>query len=358
MGNEVYRPKSRPGRRLRRILTAVVLAAAVAVIALFFICQKYLVFTADGVRIDPRAASAAASATSAPAPEVSPLVVDVEVEIGKTDYSTLVTDAGTGLSALHGKYLTADQITPENLKSAAAQIKAAGGDLLVLQMKPSSGRLSWKSAVALADEAGANGSAELQDTIRELKEDGVRFAATVSCCADSALAQAKSELALKSAGMPYSDGSGSWVDPMNETVQQYVAALCKELAGMGFEEIFCSYMQTPATTADLELGEDVSRSDAVMGFAKNLRRSVRSANAKLSIVCSVDSVAYDRANLTGQELTLLPRVFDRLCVFTDAATLALLEGKMTDAYPELDTETRVVPFIPAKRDAGSWILTT
>jgi peptide chain release factor 1 len=85
MGNEVYRPKSRPGRRLRRILTAVVLAAAVAVIALFFICQKYLVFTADGVRIDPRAASAAASATSAPAPEVSPLVVDVEVEIGPND---------------------------------------------------------------------------------------------------------------------------------------------------------------------------------------------------------------------------------------------------------------------------------
>ena len=69
-------------------------------------------------------------------------------------------------------------------------------------------------------------------------------------------------------------------------------------------------------------------------------------------------MAYDRANLTGQDLSLLPRVFDRLCVFTDAATLALLEGKMTDAYADLDTETRVVPFIPAKRDAGSWILTT
>ena len=72
MGNEVYRPKSRPGRRLRRILTAVVLAAAVAVIALFFICQKYLVFTADGVRIDPRAASAATCALTGWSPWSGP----------------------------------------------------------------------------------------------------------------------------------------------------------------------------------------------------------------------------------------------------------------------------------------------
>ena len=53
MAYEVYRPKSRRGRRLWRILLAVVLALVIAVIALFFICQKYLVYTADGVRIDP-----------------------------------------------------------------------------------------------------------------------------------------------------------------------------------------------------------------------------------------------------------------------------------------------------------------
>ena len=358
MAYDVYRPKSRRGKRLRHILTALVLMAVIAAIALFFICQKYLVYTADGVHIDPKAASAAASAGSAPAPAVTPEMVEVEVEIGKTDYSTLVTDAGTGLSALHGRYLTADQITPENLKSAAAQIKAAGGDMLVLQMKPAGGILSWKSAVALADEAGANGAKELQDTLEALRDDGMHFAAAVSCCADTKLAQAKPDLALKSAGMPYVDGSGGWVNPANKDVQQYVTALCKELADMGFEEIFCSFMQLPATTADLELGEDVARSDAVMDFAKNLRRNLRGTDAKLSIICSVDSVAYDRANLTGQDLSLLPRVFDRLCVFTDAATLALLEGKMTDAYADLDTETRVVPFIPAKRDAGSWILTT
>ena len=358
MAYEVYRPKRRPGRRLPRILAALVLAAVVAVIALFFICQKYLVYTADGVRIDPKAASAAASASATPAPEVSPLVVDVEVEIGKTDYSALVTDAGTGLSAVRGRYLTADQITPENLKSAAVQVKAAGGDTLVLQMKPAGGKLSWKSGVVLADEVNANGTRDLADTFSELRDDGLHLAAAVSCCSDTTLAQARSDLALMSAGMPYSDGSGSWVDPMNEDVQQYLSALCKELADMGFVEIYCSYLQTPATTADLELGEDVTRSDAVMGFAKNLRRALKGTGAKLSIICSVDSAAYYRANLTGQDLARLPRVFDRLCVFTDANTLTLLQGKMTDAYPDLDTDTRVVPFIPAKRDAGSWILTT
>lgn len=357
MAYDVYRPKSRRGKRLRRILTALLLAAVIAAIALFFICQKYLVYTADGVRIDPKAASAAASAGSTPAPAVTPEVVEVEVEIGKTDYTTLVTDAGTGLSALHGRYLTADQISPENLQAAAAQIKTAGGDLLVLQMKPAGGKLTWKSGVALTDEFGTNGAKELQDTLQTLRDDGVHFAAVVSCCVDTTLASSKPELALKTAGTPYADGSGGWVNPASEDVQQYLSALCKELADMGFEEIFCSFMQTPASTADLELGEDVTRSDAVMGLAKNLRRSLRGTGAKLSVICSVDSVAFDRANLTGQELSLLPRVFDRLCVFTDAATLTLLEGKMTDAYPDLDTETRVVPFIPAKRDAGSWILT-
>ena len=357
MANDVYRRRSRPGKRLWRILLAVILAVVVAAIALFFICLKYLVYTADGVRIDPRGAQAAASSGSMPAPTVSPMVVDVEVEIGKADYSTLVTDAGTDLAPLHGRYLTADQITPDNLRSAAAQVKDAGGDTLVLQMKPASGMLTWKSAVPLAEEIGANGTLELADTIAELRDDGIRFAATVSCCADTKLVQANGDCALKSAGVAYTDGSGSWVDPGNTVAQQYVAALCKELADMGFSEIICSYMQTPATSADLELGEDVSRSDAVMGFAKNLRFSLKSTGVQLSVICSVESVAYDRANLTGQDLSLLPRVFDRLCVFTDAGTLTLLQDKMTEAYPDLDTETRVVPFIPAKQDAGSWIVT-
>lgn len=356
MSNEVYRPKSRPGRRLRRILLALLLAAVVALIALFFILQKYIVYTADGVRIDPGAAAAAASAQPAPPPVVSPEVVDVELVVGKTDYSTLVTDAGTGLSEVRGRYVTADKITPDALRSAAAQVKAAGGDTLVLQMKPASGALSWKSGVELAVEIGASGTEELADVIRELRDDGIRFAAAVSCCADTKLAQAKSDLALMTAGSAYADGSGYWVNPANDAVRQYIAALCKELAEMGFEEIYCSYMQLPGTTADLELGEDVTRTDAVMGFAKFLRRSLH--GTKLSIICSVDSAAYDRASQTGQDLSLLPRVFDRMCFFTDAATLTLLQEKLTAAYPDLDTQLRVVPFVPAKRDAGCWIVTT
>ena len=83
MGNEVYRPKRRRGRRLRRLLVALLLAAVVAAIASFFICQKYLVYTDDGVRLDPKAAKAASSGAGTQRPAASPLVVDVEVEIGK-----------------------------------------------------------------------------------------------------------------------------------------------------------------------------------------------------------------------------------------------------------------------------------
>lgn len=357
MGNEVYRPKNRRGKRLRRLLLVLLLAAIVAAIALFFICQKYLVYTDDGVQIDPNAAQAA-SGGAAPRPAVSPMIVDVEVEIGKTDFTTLVTDAGNDLEPLHGRYLTADQITAENLRSAAAQVKAAGGDMLVLQMKPASGQLSWKSAVELADEIDANGTLELAETISELQADGVRFGAAVSCLADTKLADADEAFALKSDGTPYTDGSGSWLDPSNDQVKAYTQSLCKELAEMGFEEIFCSFLQTPATTADLELGDDVTRSDAVMSFGSELRRSLRGTGVKLSIICSTDSIAYDRAGQTGQDLALLPRVFDRLCVFTDAGTLSMLQEKMTAAYEALDTETRVAPFVPAKRDDGCWILTT
>lgn len=358
MGNEVYRPKRRRGRRLRRLLVALLLAAVVAAIASFFICQKYLVYTDDGVRLDPKAAKAASSGAGTQRPAASPLVVDVEVEIGKADYSAIVTDAGSDLAPLHARYLTADQITAENLKSAAGLVKAAGGDMLVLQMKPASGKLSWKSSVELAEEADVNGTLELADTIAALRDDGIRFGAAVSCLADSALAQAQPELALKTGGTPYSDGSGSWLDPTNKDVQAYIQALCRELSDLGFEEIFCSFLQMPATTADLEIGEDLTRSDAVMAFAAELRRSLRGTDTKLSIICSTDSIAYDRAAQTGQDLALLPRVFDRLCVFTDASTLTMLQEKMTAAYESLDTETRVAPFIPAKRESGCWILTT
>ena len=350
---DVYRGK-RSHRRLWTVLLFVLAALIVAAIVLFFACQKYIVYDSDGLRVVfPILETAAPSDDETGAHES----VNVELVYEEPDYSGILSNAGKDLQAIQAQYVTADRITPDGLTAAAAQVKSAGGNALVLQMKAPGGTLSWKSAVNEAAAYGVNGTAELSETIQSLKSQDIYLVAVVSCCVDTLMAQRYSVLALKdSAGAAYSDGSGGWLDPYNETVRSYIVALCKELAAMGFDEIAFSYLQMPFTDQTFAYAAE-SRTDAVMNLAQYLRGALVSTGVRVSAVCSADSILQQKSAQTGQELTPFTKLFDRICVFADSGNLQQLRSAVA-ADEAFDAETRFVPFLAEAQSSGSYIKTS
>lgn len=355
---DVYRGK-RSRRRLWTVLLFILAALIVAVIVLFYACQKYIVYDADGLRVVFPIMETAAPADDAAGAHTS---FDVEIVYEEPDYSGILSNAGKDLQAIQAQYVTAGSITPDGLAAAAAQIKSAGGNALVLQMKAPGGTLSWKSAVSEASAYGVNGTAELAETIRSLKAQDIYLVAVVSCCVDSLMAQRYAALALKdSDGAAYSDGSGGWLDPYNETARGYLVALCKELADMGFDEIAFSYLQMPFTDQafaySVQTSATPSRTDAVMNLAQYLRKALESTGVRVSAVCSADSILQQKSAQTGQEITPFTKLFDRICIFADSSNLQQLRSAVA-AEETFDADTRFVPFIAEAQSSGSWIKTS
>lgn len=355
---DVYRGK-RSRRRLWTVLLFILAALIVAAVVLFYACQKYIVYGADGLRVVFPIMETAAPVDSETGDHA---IVDVELVYEEPDYSGIISNAGKDLQPIQAQYITANSITPDGLTAAAAQIKSAGGNALVLQMKAPGGTLSWKSAVSEAAAYGVNGTAELAETIQSIKEQDVYLVAVVSCCVDSLMAQRYAALALKSSdGTAYSDGSGGWLDPYNETMRGYLTALCKELAAMGFDEIAFSYLQMPFTDQTFvysgQTGTTPSRTDAVMNLAQYLRKALVSTNVRISAICSADSILQQKAAQTGQDLAPFTKLFDRICVFADSGNLQQLRSAIA-ADETFDAGIRFVPFLAEAQDSGSWVKTS
>ena len=144
--NDVYRARRSQGK-VWPVLLWILAGLIVLAVILFYAGQKYIVYGSDG------SLHVVFPIMETPAPvtdDGQPETVDTELVLEDPDYSGIISDAGKDLSELHAQYLTADKITPEGLTRAAASVKAAGGNALVLQMKAPGGTLSWKSGVSEA----------------------------------------------------------------------------------------------------------------------------------------------------------------------------------------------------------------
>ena len=277
-----------------------------------------------------------------------PETVDTELVLEDPDYSGIVSDAGAGLSELHGQYLTADKITPDGLTRAVASVKAPGGTL------------SWKSGVSEASAYGVNGTAELADALQSVKGQNIYLVAVVSTCVDSLMAERYAATAQQTAsGSAYTDGSGGWVDPYNTFIRTYLVSLCKELHDLGFDEVAFSYLQQPLAATELKYASQSgtpSRTDAVVALAKYLRANLTATGLRVSAIVSADSILQKQAKLSGQDMTVLPKLLDRVCVFATADNVSTLQSAIA-ADSSFDAATRFVPFLAKAPESGSYVTT-
>ena len=353
---DVYRARRSRGRVWPVILWILAVLIALAVI-LFFTGQKYIVYDSDGSLHVVFPIMETAAPTTA---DDKPASVDTEVVHEEPDYSGIIADAGKNLSELHAQYLTADKITADGLTRAASAVKAAGGNALVLQMKAPGGTLSWKSGVSDASAYGVNGTADLADAIQTVKGQNIYLVAVVSTCVDTLMAERYAATALQTAsGSAYTDGSGGWVDPYSTFIRTYLVSLCKELHDLGFDEVAFSYLQQPLAATELQYPSQSgtpSRTDAVVSLAKFLRTNLAATGLRVSAVVSADSILQDRAAQSGQDMTVFPKLFDRVCVFATTDNVSTLQNAIA-ADSSFDAATRFVPFLAQAPESGSYVTT-
>lgn len=353
---DVYRGKHRWRFPVTLVVT-VVLLLVVAAVSLFYSLQKYAVYSQDGVTLAiPGLTEAPPEQSEAPRDPTSPTPVNevtAELVVKEADYSGVDLQPGLELSALQGQYFSAVQLlagVTETLTAARAE-----GAALVLEMKTPEGGLFWASGSEVAQAFGVNGQAELSELTKALKDKGYYLVAELSCCRDTLLSKRSPSLALKNtAGEPYKDELGGWLDPYGMEMRQYLLFLMEELAAAGFDEVLLSGLSFPANDgvvsyAEERIGASTPRA-AVSGLAVWLARNAPE-ELRLSVLLE-KSALYGTGNPekeSPQDAELFCRLFDRLYLRTDALSLA----SDTSALTALTTSDLTLRFVPIGSDVNT-----
>ncbi len=135
-------------------------------------------------------------------------------------------------------------------ESALALLKETELNALVIDVKGDKGLISFKSAIPLATEVGAQKIITVREMgaiLKSLKENVVYTIARIVTFKDNPLAMKRPDLAVKAAnGEAWRDREGlAWVDPFKKEVWEYNIQIAAEAARYGFDEIQFDYVRFP-----------------------------------------------------------------------------------------------------------------
>lgn len=165
---------------------------------------------------------------------------------------------------------------------------------VVLDFKSDRGLLSFPSQVPLAIEIGAAQAPVVRDPQAYLswfKQRNIYTIARIVTFKDNVLAQARPGWAITdtSTGRVWRDHEGmGWVDAFRREAWDYNAALAREAAGLGFDEVQFDYIRFPTdgnlAGARYALPNNHSnRTAAIAGFLKLARQALEGYSTKISI---------------------------------------------------------------------------
>ena len=225
-----------------------------------------------------------------------------------------------------GIYINRFSMTCQKMTRLLDRLIGSGGNTVILDGKDMSGRLSYPSQVALANEIGATTWPVIGDPAKlfhYLHQKGLHVCVRLVLFFDPLLAAKKPELALRRINTEGHHGAMSkreWVDPGHSTVQQYNLDIARELAEMGVDEIQFDYIRFP-TYETLQHAEcslerhGMSRHIIITDFLAQAREAL----APYKVLLSVDVfgiVAWGRLEdirITGQKIEELAKHCDVIC---------------------------------------------
>jgi len=147
-------------------------------------------------------------------------------------------------------YLPSHCFTERKIDEFVHYAKLTGINAAVLHVKDPHGRIRWKSNNVQAAEIGAVASYGLvENALRQLKAQGFWAVAKLDVFVDHQLVTKLPDMGIIDiqSENPWSDKKGLyWANPFNQKVWEYNLALCKELVGLGFDEIQFDYIRFPS----------------------------------------------------------------------------------------------------------------
>lgn len=324
-GYSSYQGRS-PFKKFLKILAIIIVILILLGAAALIYLQQYLVVSTDGVRLE------LPFFQSAEPDEPLPVVTPNRPVLATPEPTPTPTPAP---EALHPVLLSAEALYDG---TAVSQIKAAGGDCALFDMKADAGTLSYTSALELAVTAKLSADdPALNAAIRDLNgTDGLYTIARVSCFKDDTVTDYDRSMAiLTNSGYRWTDPENiHWISPTSSDVRNYLTAICVELAELGFDEILLDNAGYPSQ-GHLEYikkgtAYDEAQFSAVIdAFYAQVAAALEEYDVKLSAVTTPEALS-GTDSLTGQTPGNLAR-FDRLWTRDEAG--ALLSAKIPAERP-------------------------
>jgi hypothetical protein len=218
-------------------------------------------------------------------------------------------------------YLSVYGIGSRALRDPALAVAArAGLNALVIDVKGDRGLIPYRSSVPLAARLNANRVITVGDIhglVQDLHGRGLYLIARIVVFKDNPLAEARPDLAVKSAGgRIWRDREGlAWVDPSKKESWDYSIDVAVEAASNGFDEIQFDYVRFPDAKGVVYsvANTEQNRVDALGGFFKEARGRLDPFNVFLA----ADVFGYIPWNLNdtdiGQRIEKLAPLVDYLC---------------------------------------------
>ena len=325
-----------------KILLAILLVLVIAVAASVIYLQQFLVYGADGsrqIRLPWQTEEKAPPPDGeGEAPENQP---DVDVVVQEPE------DQGPKETAAFS--LPAQALTQALWQEAE---KPAGANAVAVRLKTSNGTVYFNAANAVS------GAVETElDTAAALAavtaQEGLHTIASVACLQDFKAANADVEgRGLKNTGgYIFYDGNNSlWLDPAKPGTREYVCALAKEIAELGFDELLLTDFSYPTVGKinKIHYNTDVPLANNLDLLLSDLNTALESYDILLSVEVPEAVIAEGPDTVAGLDLNRLASRVDRVYAVTTpekAETLSNLvaqaagaEGK-TEFIPELTADS-------------------
>mgnify|MGYP004467099161 FL=1 len=364
------------GRRKKRnyalVPSAIALGVIMLIVVLFYGMQKYAVVTKDGVAVELPILTRGQTTVDSSGNEVKVFEqVETELVYDEPDYSYIKATAGDDVPEIRAIFVPYTDLTKEKLNEYTARLSR--GNALVLEMKPRSGNLMWDSQADMALGYGLTVSndqtAQMPALIAELKEKNKDkyFAAQISCCIDELFASRSTTVTLRRADNNGNviDDKGTWLDPYNMNVRNYIVQLAEELYDMGFDEVILADVAHPTFSepTDLiytrQLSTASSPKTAVCGFAIYVAKQLEDRTGRLSIYCD-KSTSLVKADDSGQDASLFLKMYDRVYLRTDKYAYPYNVDDIKGSIEKGNVYDRLVPvvenYLPDDPNDTSWVL--
>ena len=157
-----------------------------------------------------------------------------------------------GLEPFEARALYAPAVifeAPGRLEAMLDLLERTSANALVIDVKETDGRLYHATDLEVAVEVGAVREApifDLDEILPMFRERGIYTIARMVVMKDNTLAEARPELAVgnTATGGPWRDNiGGAWLDPSAPGVAEYNAAVARDLAEKGFDEVQLDYIR-------------------------------------------------------------------------------------------------------------------